>query len=76
MYFLGRPVKCVFVSPVQTHFLLVAYGPVKEQGKPTSKVSLVVMVLKLRNPKYSRLHFWSKRYTNIQINVRREVDNL
>lgn len=38
----GRPVKCVHISPVQTHFLVVAYGPVKEQGKVTSKVSLTV----------------------------------
>ncbi|XP_078377920.1 cytoplasmic dynein 2 intermediate chain 1-like isoform X2 [Oculina patagonica] len=36
-YLEGRPVKCVHISPVQTHFLLVAYGPVKEQGKATSK---------------------------------------
>ena len=33
---------CVHISPVQTYFLLVAYGPVNEQGKVTSKVSFVV----------------------------------
>ncbi|XP_020612884.1 WD repeat-containing protein 60-like, partial [Orbicella faveolata] len=37
-YLEGRPVICVHISPVQTYFLLVAYGPVKEQGKVTSKI--------------------------------------
>lgn len=40
----GRPVKYVHISPVQTHFLLVAYGPVKEQAKATSQVSLFSVV--------------------------------
>ena len=35
----GRPVKCVHMSPVQTHCLLIAYGPVTDKGKITSKVS-------------------------------------
>ena len=38
----GRPVICVHISPVQTYFLVVAYGPVKEQGKATSKVNITV----------------------------------
>ena len=35
----GRPVKYVHISPVQTYFLLIAYGAVKDPGKATSKVS-------------------------------------
>ncbi|KAJ7386827.1 hypothetical protein OS493_006857 [Desmophyllum pertusum] len=38
VYLEGRPVKCVHISPVQTHFVLVAYGPVKDQSKVTSKI--------------------------------------
>lgn len=36
-YLEGRQVKCVHISPVQTYFLLTAYGAVKEQGKTASK---------------------------------------
>lgn len=37
-YLEGRPVICVHISPVQTYFLLVAYGPVNEPSKVTSKI--------------------------------------
>lgn len=33
---------CVHISPVQTYFLLVAYGAVNEPSKVTSKVSFTV----------------------------------
>ncbi|CAH3154809.1 unnamed protein product [Pocillopora meandrina] len=36
-YLEGRQVTCVHISPVQTYFLLTAYGAVKEQGKTASK---------------------------------------
>ena len=35
----GRSIQSLHLSPVQTHLLLTAYGPVKEQGKAGSKVS-------------------------------------
>ena len=41
-YISGRPVTCVHISPVQTHFLLIAYGAVTEKGKATSKVRLLI----------------------------------
>lgn len=39
LYLEGRPVTCVHISPVQTHFLLIAYGAVTEKGKATSKIN-------------------------------------
>lgn len=41
-YISGRPVTCVHISPVQTHFLLIAYGAVTEKGKASSKVRLLI----------------------------------
>lgn len=45
----GRRVKYVHISPVQTYFLLIAYGAVKDPGKANSKVSLLYGIARKRS---------------------------